>query len=557
MPDEAPQIEAIPPTPVSPTTRTGKSDFSSRDFAEPRPSTSSLSQENKPLPAPPKEEERPPPENNVPIPFIPKFKGAEEMEKRRRVRMLNRIPPGGGLPPRPPIRAPAFVNPEISSSSSSSSSDESDAGEEEDGVADEDDDFDDDAPDVDDSMEIEPDEFDPCVKCLPRPFSRIVDFFTLSIREFAASRETNIGIDSNSDGLSLLSGSGSVLSTSNISMVGSSSLPPNSARTRNRLSPVHESRGSEEKPSETASENGSNDSVISNTYFEMVTPAPNPNSSRSPHLQRSASAQPGTRPPRMFNSGAATTSNSTPLSASTTVVGSHHTSTSPTIFVRRPVAPVQPAKSALTAMLASTSANSSSNPFTELYSAISGRSDSENMPVSVFFPWAQKPNNSKAMELNVRKDATMEEVLGFALWSYWEEGWTPRLDEGLSGEEDPKWETKCSALGWIFRIAEDDGEVDEDFPRECSHFAYRPILEKCLILNWYLIHSSRPSGEDLEIQFRRIRSPRSFYRSNSTKQGLGLEDTATTLSDSRQEEEIDWSSDFGQSGGCSKWSCAS
>ena len=100
------------------------------------------------------------------------------------------------------------------------------------------------------------------------------------------------------------------------------------------------------------------------------------------------------------------------------------------------------------------------------------------MSVSVFFPWAQKPNNSKAMELNVRKDATMEEVLGFALWSYWEEGWAPRLDEGLSGEEDPKWETKCSALGWIFRIAEDDGEVDEDFPRESPHYAFRPGLEK-------------------------------------------------------------------------------
>ncbi|KAF7972458.1 hypothetical protein HWV62_17944 [Athelia sp. TMB] len=63
------------------------------------------------------------------------------------------------------------------------------------------------------------------------------------------------------------------------------------------------------------------------------------------------------------------------------------------------------------------------------------------------------------MDLVVRKDATMEEVLGFALWSYWEEGWLPKLGEGLE-EEDPK----LSAVGWILRIAEDDGEVDEDFP---------------------------------------------------------------------------------------------
>lgn len=65
------------------------------------------------------------------------------------------------------------------------------------------------------------------------------------------------------------------------------------------------------------------------------------------------------------------------------------------------------------------------------------------------------------MDLNVRKDATVEEVIGFALWSYWEEGWLPKLDDGQNWEDDPQ-----SAIGWIMRIAENDGEVDEDFPRE-------------------------------------------------------------------------------------------
>ena len=69
------------------------------------------------------------------------------------------------------------------------------------------------------------------------------------------------------------------------------------------------------------------------------------------------------------------------------------------------------------------------------------------------------------MDLNVRKDATVEEVIGFALWCYWEEGWLPKLDEGISGEDDPKWARKLSAVGWIMRIAEEDGEVDDDFPR--------------------------------------------------------------------------------------------
>ena len=83
--------------------------------------------------------------------------------------------------------------------------------------------------------------------------------------------------------------------------------------------------------------------------------------------------------------------------------------------------------------------------------------------VAVFFPKATKPMG-QVMELNVRKDATIEEVLGHALYKYWEEGWLPKIDEGLEGEEDQRWNTVCSAVGWILRIAEDDGEVDEDFP---------------------------------------------------------------------------------------------
>lgn len=114
-------------------------------------------------------------------------------------------------------------------------------------------------------------------------------------------------------------------------------------------------------------------------------------------------------------------------------------------------------KSALSSLLAS---SNSSNPFSDLYSAISGRGvpAAASTTITLFFPHARNPAG-KPMTLNVRKDATMEEVLGFALWSYWEEGWEPRLDEG-GGDED-----RLSAVGWVLRIAEDDGEVDEDFPR--------------------------------------------------------------------------------------------
>ena len=44
-------------------------------------------------------------------------------------------------------------------------------------------------------------------------------------------------------------------------------------------------------------------------------------------------------------------------------------------------------------------------------------------------------------------------------------GWLPKLDEVLDGEEDPKWSTVYSVLGWILRIAEESGEVDGDSRR--------------------------------------------------------------------------------------------
>lgn len=140
-------------------------------------------------------------------------------------------------------------------------------------------------------------------------------------------------------------------------------------------------------------------------------------------------------------------------------------------FAREEVVGRKPAKSALSSLLAS---SNSSNPFSDLYSAISGRGvpAAASTTITIFFPRARVPAG-KPMQLNVRKDATMEEVLGFALWTYWEEGWEPRMDE-----EQEKLEDLLSAVGWVMRIAEEDGEVDEDFPRALSATS---LPSSCLI----------------------------------------------------------------------------
>lgn len=143
------------------------------------------------------------------------------------------------------------------------------------------------------------------------------------------------------------------------------------------------------------------------------------------------------------------------------------------MFARKPISPPpkKPPTSNLSRMLASQS-GMTDNPFTELYGAISGRGDSSAITLDVYFPHSKQP--FEAVKINVRKDATVEEAIGFGLWTYWEQKLEPKLDEGLGGDDDRQRTTRLSGIGWSLRIAEDDGEVDEDFPRKFSLSSHSP-----------------------------------------------------------------------------------
>lgn len=180
-------------------------------------------------------------------------------------------------------------------------------------------------------------------------------------------------------------------------------------------------------------------------------------------------------------------------------------------------------------MLAKTS--SSSNPFEEYYAAISGRAEGESKMVAVYFPKATKPMG-QVMELNVRKDAMVEEVLGHALYKYWEEGWLPKIDEGLEGEEDPRWSTICSAVGWILRIAEEDGEVDEDFPPpdrtgKISKFNF----------DAYAVLEASLAQSKFRCRNLTVRTDLSHPNPSSTEQGARIQDPTPPITYHGQEEE--------------------
>jgi hypothetical protein len=325
--------------------------------------------------------------------FIPKFKGAAEMDERRRLRIqVRRGVAAAAAAPEPRL----LTSPEKGATPELLSEEEE---EEEDSFSPEDDvDFDD-VVDVGVSVDIDGDEFDP---------------------EFATTRLAGAISESVSDGLSALSAS---LSTSNSFNVVSPH--PLHSRSRSRLSPVTEG-----KPVGMPSSYPDVAARPSEPGFEMVTPL-------FPHAP--APAKPPGGKYRRPSHGASTAAEED-------------------LFTRQKVVvPVRPAKSALSSMMA---AANNTNPFSDLYSGISGRGvpPTASMTATVFFPFAREPAG-KPMTLSVRKDATVEEVLGFALWSYWEEGWLPRLDEDPNAPEE-----KLSAVGWVLKIAEEDGEVDGDFP---------------------------------------------------------------------------------------------
>ena len=401
----------------------------------------------------------PPPPKPV---FVPKFKGAAEMDERRRLRLQARRGVAAAAAAAATSSAPEIriIAAQETSATLESSEDEEEEEEEDSFMHVEDEDFDD-VVDVGVSVDIDEDEFDPCVFFSPlfiliaHEWSAHAGLLCVVISEFATTRLAGMISDSVSDGLSGISAS---LSTSNSFNIPSP--PPLHGRSRARLSPVTEDKIA----GGTSSASSYPDTRPSEPGFDMITVL---HSRTSEHPQAAAAGAPHpttkSNKHRRTSHGTSNSSNA-PHTSSSSPPTATAAAAEEDLFARQRVLPIRAAKSALSSMMA---ASNTTNPFSDLYSAISGRgvSPAASMVVTVFFPFAREPAG-EPMRLSVRKDATVEEVLGFGLWSYWEAGWSPRLDdEDINSNTE---EEKLTAVGWVMKIAEDDGEVDEDFPRESS-----------------------------------------------------------------------------------------
>ncbi|KAG8876850.1 hypothetical protein FRB97_003850, partial [Tulasnella sp. 331] len=256
----------------------------------------------------------------------------------------------------------------------------------------------------------------------------------------------------NTDETSVLS---SGISASHSSPFGSSLLIAQSMRQIHRLSPVSEGlaerKDASDSPQEVtstadnhAAQGGQPSRPLqprraNKSYFSISPPEPvNPRSSGIPLTFSTAASL--AVPNTSASDNPSTNSLQAPVAPQRSPSRADES-----IFVKRPI--VRPIfQSALSAKLSAPDAVSN-NPFNELYAAISGRAETSSMVISVFFPHSPVAA-SKATEMKVRKDATVEEVIGFGLWTYWDKGLEPKLDDGLGGEDDPKRDVVLSAVGW-------------------------------------------------------------------------------------------------------------
>ncbi|KAI9151206.1 Component of a membrane-bound complex containing the Tor2p kinase [Blastocladiella emersonii ATCC 22665] len=119
------------------------------------------------------------------------------------------------------------------------------------------------------------------------------------------------------------------------------------------------------------------------------------------------------------------------------------------LFVRKAVPPRPTGRSApsgLSMLLGSKSAQQ--NPFAASYSRYAGKHAKDVVKLHIHVPYAETE-----LDISVGKGTTVEQVIGYTLFEYVEQGLAPVIDP-------PRQE-----LGhWAMRIVEDDGTIDEDFP---------------------------------------------------------------------------------------------
>ncbi|KAF9213267.1 hypothetical protein BGZ59_005627 [Podila verticillata] len=91
------------------------------------------------------------------------------------------------------------------------------------------------------------------------------------------------------------------------------------------------------------------------------------------------------------------------------------------------------------------------NPFAEEFLRVAGMGETTPVQLKIYLPHSDKPKDP--MQVVVKREASVEDVIGYILYQYYHEGRTPHFTDDQS-----------TVVQWNLRIVEDDGEIDDDLP---------------------------------------------------------------------------------------------
>ncbi|KAI9294151.1 SIN1-domain-containing protein [Neoconidiobolus thromboides FSU 785] len=108
--------------------------------------------------------------------------------------------------------------------------------------------------------------------------------------------------------------------------------------------------------------------------------------------------------------------------------------------------------------------NSLQNPFLNDYGGFTGKGEQNPINLNIYLPNSNEPLTP--LKVCVKRNATVEQVIGYSLYLYFDLKMEPELEEHL-----------YLICNWTMLIAEDDGTIDEDFPalertRQIEKFAF-------------------------------------------------------------------------------------
>ncbi|KAF9904014.1 hypothetical protein EC991_003162 [Linnemannia zychae] len=120
-------------------------------------------------------------------------------------------------------------------------------------------------------------------------------------------------------------------------------------------------------------------------------------------------------------------------------------------LLSEPIPLTQPSPVSLLTSLIIQQKSKDDNPFAEEFLRIAGMGETSPVKLKIYLPNSDKPKDP--MQVVVKREATVEDVIGYILYQYYNEGRTPLLSDELS-----------TVVQWNLRIVEDDGEIDDDLP---------------------------------------------------------------------------------------------